>query len=1314
MRSRDNVEKQLIASHHNLEAEDFWLEKLSGEIHKSCFPYDYDRKEHSAKGYNWDKVELKFNRELVAKLLSVSRQSDHALHIILAAGLVLLLAKYTYSYDSNKDIIIGSPIYRQEIEGEFVNTILPFRFQMKDTLSFKDLLQQAKQTVLEAVQNQNYPVELLIKQLNFSFTSISHQDFPLFDTVILLENIHDKKYIRHINLNTIFSFSRTGESITGVLKYNALRYERTTIEQIAAHLTVLLKKALFNANLELSEIEMLTVSERKQILDEFNNTEAEYPGDKTLDELFEEQVERTPDRAAVLGPVVGTDGNEGRIQEDDMQYVSYRELKKKSNQLARALRDKGIKAGTIVPIIVERSIEMAIGIMAILKAGGAYLPIEPEYPRERIVYMLTDSNAKILLSKVSEVSEVSKDIEVIDLTQATQPIPPTHPTHPTHPPHPTQLCYVIYTSGTTGKPKGVLVEHRSVVNYIHWRLKSYGFTASDVTLQLLSYAFDGFGCNFYSSLFSGGVLVMIPGSKKMDFDYIKKIVKESGVTNMSLVPGIYEALLQRSEADDLKSLRFVLLGGEKAGANLLKRSKDKNPGIQHIIEYGPTEATIGATANIEVSPEETSIIGRPIANTSIFILDHSHLPQPKGVPGELYIAGAGVARGYLNNPEPAAEKFINLNHSPTHPLTHSPIYKTGDLACWLHNGNIEFLGRIDQQVKIRGFRVELEEIENHLRQHKEIDECIVITTEGNENNQLELIAFYKYKKKNNIIMTSKEIREFLAKKLPDYMIPSHLIELEEFSLTTNGKIDRKMLVLPEKFDIEIEVIKPRNEIEQRISVVWQEVIGIEEIGIHNGFFDIGGTSIKALTVVSHLSSEFDITIDHIYQHRTIANIAENVTWRKDSLKIKIENIKNILKEGVEVKPEAIKVLKVQRKQLNKDYKAYMKEIKKEKLPLLAAEQDYGHILLTGGTGFLGAHLIYEMLAVTDAELHLLVRGDSPREAEEHLKTRLDFYFGEKFFDINKKRLHLVHGDIRADKLGIDESLYEKLSETVDAVVHSAADVRHFGMYEDFYKVNVQGTENLLELAERKKKKDFHHISTLSVGSGSIEDKRTIVFTEFCHDVGQKNDNVYIKTKLESEKKVLSYREKGINSSIYRVGNLISHSETGKFQENIEGDAFYAELKATITMGMVPNLKGMFLEMSFIDHMAAACVRLMTRKNLQNETYHLKNIHIVTWPEMVSLLNKSGVDIEVVETEQFLDYLLECIEDDKNMDVIARLLLHVGLFGEMTEDIATHTAFRTVTDRTLRILKQLGFEWVKPNESHVGKMIEHCRQVGFLP
>jgi thioester reductase-like protein len=539
-------------------------------------------------------------------------------------------------------------------------------------------------------------------------------------------------------------------------------------------------------------------------------------------------------------------------------------------------------------------------------------------------------------------------------------------------------------------------------------------------------------------------------------------------------------------------------------------------------------------------------------------------------------------------------------------------------------------------------------------------------------------------------------------------MPSFLIRLDEFPLTNNGKIDKKALIAPEKIDIGTDLLKPGNEIEKRILDVFKQVIGIENLGVNSGFFDAGGTSMKAIFAEAHLSKELDVSVEHFYQYRSIQEIAKNVTWKKNSLKEKIREVKM---EPTRAEPGAKGVVKTLTDEIEKEYNAYVQQIQTQILPDLSTVNDYRHIFLSGATGYLGAHLVYEFLHTTDTQLHLLVRGDTPEDAIGYLKQSLDFYFGENFYENNSRRLQVVAGDLRGEELGIDDSLYSELCRNMDAVVHAASNTMEFGLYEDFYKVNVLGTENLLELAEKGKKKDFHYISTMEVAHGDIETGQAVLFTELCHDVDQVLSD-YTRSYWEAEKKVLARRESGMNISIYRVGNLTFHSDTGKTRVNIEKDIFVAQMEAFITLGKMPDLKNTLHDLSFVNQTAAAVIKLLTRENTKNRTYHLYNHNRLTWDQTALLMEKAGIPVQVVSPGEFLDYLSACIDGDKNIPVIVRLMRHAGLFKKTSRQ-RNRALVRVVNDSTLNMLRQVGFQWEKVDESHIEKMVRYGQQVGFI-
>ncbi|NIM10575.1 MAG: amino acid adenylation domain-containing protein, partial [Candidatus Aminicenantes bacterium] len=550
---------------------------------------------------------------------------------------------------------------------------------------------------------------------------------------------------------------------------------------------------LKNTGQKIWEIEIIPEPEKRLLLEKFNDTAVEYPGDKTIHELFEEQVERSPEGTALIGNGQGmaSPADKGAVVKKEKMHITYGVLNEKADRLAHSLREKGVLADSIVGIMVERSMEMIIGILGILKAGSAYLPIDTEYPQERIDYMLKDSKAKVLLSEVSKVSKVSGGTAVIDLPSLIIENEDTEPTNLTLLTHPTHLCYVIYTSGSTGRPKGVMVEHRNAVNVVSWFGKKYRLNTRSHMLQMSDYTFDPSVNQVFGTLLFAGVLHIVDKDLLFNIEVLRRYIEKYQIHVLNFVPVMLDQLLCSGDVQRLESVRVVLSGGEKLEE--LVKNNIIQKGYTLYNQYGPTEATIDALAAKYTDTKSKVTLGKPITNVSCYILDKCERPVPIKVSGELCVGGAGVARGYLNNPELTAEKFLNKSFSggpggrffKKAPLAAGgKLYKTGDLARWLADGNIEFLGRIDQQVKIRGFRIELGEIESQLLKREEIKETVVLAKE-NENGEKYLCAYLVTSDRDDSDQESYlgELRKYLNRRLPDYMMPSFFMKLDQMPLT---------------------------------------------------------------------------------------------------------------------------------------------------------------------------------------------------------------------------------------------------------------------------------------------------------------------------------------------------------------------------------------------------------------------------------------------------------------------------------------------------------------------------------------------------
>jgi tyrocidine synthetase-3 len=859
-------EKAKFISSQKIKEKNYWLENLSGELEKTGFPPDL--KNLKAKEFSREITTFVFPEELFSSLMHISKASDLRLHIILSAAVVVLLGKYTGS----SDIIYVSPIYKQRFQGEFINTVLVLRNRLHEDMTFKELLHQVSQALKNASENQNYPLEVLMEQLNIP---LLNNEYSLLDTAVLLENIHDRQYLKHIRLNMIFSFTRTGTSIEGTLEYNSQLYKKATTARIVNHLENLLNHVLHHPDTVESDIPILSEDEKKQLLFDFNDTAAEYPWNKVIGTIFAEQVEKAPHHIAVS-------------YHDTC--LTYEELNNRANHTAVELKEKGAAPGIIVGLLLDRSVEMITAVLAILKAGSAYLPIDPDYPGERIKYILKDSNAVVLLTtpklQVKVKAEVEKNfkpplqlpLQFVNIetgpAAASEPSLSTSTLTSTCRVSPANLAYVIYTSGTTGKPKGVVIEHRNVIRLLFNRRFQFDFTPHDTWTMFHSYCFDFSVWEMYGALLYGGQLVVIPRRITMDPARYLEILKQRGVTVLNQTPTAFYNLA----AEELKQpgkalcLKYVIFGGEALNPLQLKDWKEKYPETKLVNMFGITETTVHVTYK-EIGPQEIrfniSNIGTPIPTLCTYVMDKKLALRPIGAPGELLVGGAGVGRGYLNQPELTKEKFVENPHKPGERL-----YKSGDLVKLSDSGEMEYLGRIDHQVQVRGFRVELGEIQAHLLKHKEIKEALVLALQG-ETGDKSLCAYIVSHKDLEV----SALREYLSRGLPAYMIPAYFVRVEQIPLTANGKVDRKALPHPQTPVPGAVYTAPRNEIEETLASIWASQLDLERVGIHEDYFNIGGDSIKAIRLLNSINDTLHthLKIVDLFAHETIEKLAQRIT-----------------------------------------------------------------------------------------------------------------------------------------------------------------------------------------------------------------------------------------------------------------------------------------------------------------------------------------------------------------------------------------------------------------------------------------------------
>ena len=810
---------------------------------------------------------------LTSDLKSLAKQNGSSLFKVLLATFVLFLHRIT----SENTILVGTTLTGRSSEelagliGFFVNTSV-LRTNIEGGIQFLELLQRIHCGLEEVVLHQEYPFEKVVQLVNpvrdlsreplisTSFTKLpSSGEKRIVGLVVTEERLFPDLSIRDLSVYS----QETTEGIWFTCEYDNNLFDADTINRFLECYKTLLTGIISDPSQLISELPFLPTKERKRILVDWNDTNAKFSDDKCIHQLFEEQVERTPDNVAVIW-------KERRL--------TYRELNEKANHLAFILINKGVVQKQFVPVLALQGIPLIISELAIMKAGAAFVPIDTGWPEARIKHLLNELGNGITLSGSSE-AELLKSIgqEIIIVDEKNLPGAPSNPLVKITPSDP---IYVMYTSGSTGEPKGVVNKHLGIVNRFFNMNDRYGGHEDDVILMTTSHMFDSSVWQLFWPLTNGSRTV-IPSHTIFDTDYIFDLIEREKVTFTDFVPSVFTALVEklafRSDyCVKLESLRQLIIGGEQINFDDVNRFRSFFPGVGITNAYGPTETSIGVIFyDVPIDCKAPVPIGKPLKNVHAFILDTYKNPQPVGVTGELYIGGACVGLGYINNNELIRSVFVN---NPFKEINCPTLYRTGDLARYRIDGNIEFLGRSDHQVKIRGFRIELDEIEASLRQHPGVREVVVSTCEDIPGNK-RLIAYIVQKTDSE--SPTRELRHFLAGKVPEYMIPSLFVILESLPLTANGKIDRCALPAPNHTRPELEdlFIAPRTPVEQAVADIWEELLGLDRIGAHDNFFELGGDSLLATQVISHIRNRFltEIPLRILFEFPTIAGIAHHLT-----------------------------------------------------------------------------------------------------------------------------------------------------------------------------------------------------------------------------------------------------------------------------------------------------------------------------------------------------------------------------------------------------------------------------------------------------
>ncbi|MBD1896809.1 non-ribosomal peptide synthetase [Coleofasciculus sp. FACHB-129] len=1211
-------QNQLLEDEEDLTGKEYWKQQDFSKLANLKLPLENKLLTLPA-NFDLNSIECQIEPDLVAKITAIAQKYNISISAVLLACWKTLLWRLT----RQPDIIVSTAFNGRKYEelepalGLFAK-FLPLCTHLEDSLRFSEIVQQVQQSVNDANNWQEY-----FCQENISTATLSGFPFGFeFEEQLNKYSASDlsfaiyQQYVCCDRFKVKLSCVRRDESLSAKFDYDAGIIGIEAIQALAEQFHSLVESAANNPETAISQLNILSDRSRHELLVEFNNTQTDYHQSKCIHQLFEEQVERTPENIAVVF---------------ENQQLTYRELNDRANKIAHHLQNLGVKPEVVVGICVERSLEMVMGMLGIFKAGGAYLPLDPAMPKERLALMLQDAQVPVLLTQKQflEIPQHSAKVVCLDTDWETIEVESQNSIQ-----KPSNLAYVIYTSGSTGTPKGVAIEHQQLLNYLNGIINRLDLPAGASYAIISTFAADLGHTVVFPALCTGGCLHIISQERATDPEALTNYFQKHPIDCLKIVPSHLSALLTASNPAHILPRKRLILGGEALTWNLIETIQKLASNCQIFNHYGPTEATVGVLT-YQVAERvadgkadrisETVPLGRPIPNTQIYILDAHLQPVPIGVPGELYIGGAGLARGYLNQRELTAKKFIidsfierdefsilrnELQDVPPNSklkTQNSKLYKTGDLARYLPDGNIEFLGRIDDQVKIRGFRVELGEIEAVLSQFPRVRQSIVLLREDELGQRL-----VAYIVSNSALIN--DLRSFLKEKLPEYMVPSAFVVLKALPLTPNGKIDRSALPAPETIKPETDTfVAPRNSVEELLAGIWVPLLKLEKVGIYDNFFDLGGHSLLIPQLLAKVRETFQIelTLRDFFDAPTIADLGKNIEMKQGVIPF--------------VSPAS---------NLNLDAEAVLDPtIRPDSIPVeLVTEPSC--IFLTGATGFLGAFLLSELLQQTQADIYCLVRATNAESGKERLQNSLESY---SLWDENfSSRIIPVMGELSKPLLGLSDEQFRDMASQIDVIYHNGALVNFTYPYSALKAANVLGTQEVLRLASLIKLKPVHFISSTNAVSPAGGSGVRVIREQDSINPEEVIDTGYAQSKWVAEKLATIARDRGIPVCIYRPGRISWHSQTGLCNKS---DNTFRWVKGCIQLGSVPKRDAM-VNLVPIDYASRAIAYLSKQQESLNKDFHIVNPYPAHWNQVINWVRSFGYPLQEVSYDQWHSELLE--------------------------------------------------------------------------
>lgn len=1158
---------------------------------------------------------------------------------------------WLYRLTNEKDIMLG---YLHPN-----NYIIPIRISFEECKTFTELASLVETKISTA----NYHMDSDVKEW---LTSLAPTPYLTIFAI--------NKDIRNNDVHLAWDVDLNGEFSRVTVNYQGQRFSEETVERFISYYKNLIQFLLEADSMNVSLNNIPIISTEEQLLyKQLNQTSLFFNKEDTIHQAFIKSVQKFPERIAISS-------SEGSL--------TYKELDEKSNQVAHMLLENGLTKESLVPIFMRRSLQTIISLLGVMKAGGAYVPLDPEHPNERNQYIVEDSNAEFALIESSYSHQFAQllctnqnvrvfteqdskhySTAVVNISVSSN-----------------DLAYVIYTSGSTGRPKGALIRHIGVLNLIAWSTKEMKFTEEDVLCQFAPYSFDASIYDTFSALFNGAKLYLLSSEERMSVVAFADAIQREGITSIAILPTIFfNELVTKLPVELTKkfqNVRQITIAGETLIMEMVKSFQLKFGLPMDIYNlYGPTECTVLTTfykVNDNMPPVASVPIGYPLPNKALYIVNEHNQLCPIGVTGELLISSVGVARSYLHQPEKTAEVFVENEFDDDF----SPIlYRSGDMVRLLADGSIEYVCRKDSQIKIRGHRIEIGEVEDAISKYKEIRDVAVIPKRDDDGFNI-LVGFMT--SLSGTELSQAEVRAFLSERIPSYMIPTHIQWIEEMPVSPTGKIDRRSLAKYEIKSIEhIAENLPRTETEQVIWSAWREALSIKELDIFDNFFEIGGHSLKILETLVLIKPKFpQLKINDFFLYPTVADLAS----RAEELQV----------EARCETPETVNERFVDLEECPVTFGSY------PETPLLAQN----HVLLTGATGYLGSHILQQMLTETTATIYCIVRSESKEQAKERVLERLTYYFGQELALGNTERIIAVPGDLEKDQLGLTELDHRYLQQQIDSIIHCGADVRHYGDIEHFTRVNKQSTEFLLDFARKKQGLRFHFISTIGIPEelALAGDLHTIKGMNDWFD--QSVDNVYVNSKLESEKLLYqAAEEEGLPITIYRPGNLTCNSKNGVFQKNIDSNAYYRMLKTMLTLKVAPRVNW-YVDFTPIDYASASIVALSKQTKTVGCVLHICNHTQIAYSEMIDMLGKCGYPIELKDPMEYEQWLFS----DSSIDPDVLQLTIAQLEG----DGAKNSKYRYACVETKKWLQNTKVICPKINDQFFKKMIQYAVEIGYFP